>query len=92
MKQVKLKDLLNFGIPRACYCRTNINHIVKEDEIKGFIITGLTNACNKTILNQFVEYFKKQTVLEALDEYQDELSEKFYNDVIKIITSKDEKI
>jgi len=92
MKQITLKELLDFGIPRACYCRTNINHVVKENEIHGFIITGLTNACTKKILNQFVEYFGKQTVLNALDEYKNEINNKFYIDVTQEINENNKSI
>lgn len=87
MKKIKLKELLDFGIPRACYCRTNIEHVVNEEDIPGFIITGLTNACTKDIIHQFIKYFGKDKVIDALNEYKSELNNKFYKEVTQIINA-----
>jgi len=85
MKELKLKEILDFGIPRACYCRTNINHVIKQNEVSGFIITGLTNACTVNIIQQFIKFFGKSVVVAALKEYKSELNKTFYQNVIKVI-------
>ena len=78
----KIQDLIDFGIPRACFCRSDVNLIAPDD---GLIYTGLTNGYNKRIIKLFVAYFGAIKVLKALDDRKDKVSAKLYNDVLEVI-------
>jgi len=64
--KVKVQDLIDFGIPRACYCRTPLS---LEAEDSALIATGLKNGFDDTIVKKFIEYFGKNKVNMSLEKY-----------------------
>ena len=84
-KPLKIKDLLDFGIPKACYCRTDENLEIKPEDRYLFINTGLKNAYNKEIVFKFLDLFGKDEVLSAINKRKDYRGNKFLNDIYKII-------
>ena len=76
-KSLRVKDLLEFGIPRACYCRTDENLEIKPEDRYLFINTGLKNAYNKEILFKFLDLFGKDEVLSAIEMRKDYRGKKF---------------
>jgi len=78
----KIQDLIDFGIPRACFCRTSLD-VETEDDI--LIIVGLTNGYDKSILDKFIDFFGKQKIIDSLNKYRDRLSNPFYTSLIKAL-------
>jgi len=85
-KPFKIKDLLERGIPRACYCRTDENLEVEPKNINMCISLGLKNGYSSGIVSNFVKIFGKNRVLEAIE---DTTSRYFYNDIVKLINEVD---
>jgi len=80
----KIKDLLERGIPRACYCRTDENLEVEPKNVNMCISLGLKNGYNSRIVSLFVKIFGKNRVLEAIKNAKN-YSPRFYNNVTKMI-------
>ena len=78
----KIQDLIDFGIPRASFCRSDANLIVPDD---GLIYTGLVNGYNKRIIKLFIAYFGATKVLKALDDRKDKVNPKLYNMVMEVV-------
>ena len=84
-KSLRVKDLLEFGIPRACYCRTDENLEIKPDKIHYFITTGLKNAYNDEVIKKFIDFFGKNEVINSIDKCKEYISKRFYTDIMKDI-------
>ena len=78
----KIQDLIDFGIPRASFCRSDTNLLASDEAL---IYTGLSNGYNKRIIQLFVAYFGATKVLKALDDRKDKVNPKLYNMVIKVV-------
>lgn len=82
----KVADLLDFGIPRVCYCRTDPSLIIEDDIL---IFVGITNGYNSEILKLFVRYFGIDKIKKSFNDRRYKVSDRFYNDLFKALDEYD---
>ncbi|HHD80087.1 MAG TPA: hypothetical protein ENK99_00530 [Campylobacterales bacterium] len=82
INMTKVQDLIDFGIPRACYCRTPLDHVAEDERL---IVTGLMNGYNERIVRKYIDYFGKDKMIVALDKYKDHFTSQNNKELTELI-------
>ena len=81
-KTVTAQQLIDAGLPKAIFWNNNLSKEVSNDI---FIVATLKRSYNDFIIEKFIEFFGKETVLNALIMHKDQISDQLYKTVISHI-------
>jgi len=81
-KPVTAQELIDAGLPRAIFWNNNLSKEIPSDI---FIIATLKRSYNDFIIEKFIEFFGKETMLYALITHKDQVSDQLYKRIISHI-------
>lgn len=83
-KTVTAKQLIDAGVPRAIFWNNDLSKVVPSDI---FIVSTLKRAYNDFVIEKFIEFFGKDSILSALMKHRDTLSDKLIDSVTNHINT-----
>ena len=73
------QELIDAGLPKAIFWNNDLSKEVSSDI---FIVATLKRSYNDFIIGEFIEFFGKETVLDALMTHRDKITDKLFNAVL----------
>ena len=78
-KTVTAQELIDAGLPKAIFWNNDLSKEVPSDI---FIVATLKRSYNDFIIGEFIEFFGKETILDALMTHRDKITDKLFNAVL----------